>query len=415
MKKAFPFNKDMLPESGIKPTLLLHSCCGPCSSSVLEMLCEHFQVTVLYYNPNIWPNEEYTKRCHEQKRFCKSFSNAERHINFVATDHRPKDFAAISKGREEALEGGERCTLCYALRLEETAKYARDNGFDFFTTTLSVSPLKDADRLNAIGESLAKKYNVKYLTSDFKKQNGYKRSCELSKEYGMYRQSFCGCKYSFLQRLMSAKAFIFDADGTLFDTMQFYETLVSDYIRSFGIEPDADIRDQVRSHTIKECCPFLKEKYNLPLTPEEIFDGFDEILTNQYKHKAPLKDGVKDFLVYARQKGIKMCIATATDSKYIGYALKAHGIEELFEFVLTCSDVDASKRESKVYDVAASRLGVDKKDAVIFEDAQYAILTAKNALYRVVAVEDLSQAKFEESIKSHSDIYVHSMKELLLR
>ena len=290
-----------------------------------------------------------------------------------------------------------------------------DNGFDFFTTTLSVSPLKDAKRLNAIGESLGKKYNVKYLTSNFKKQNGYKRSCELSKEYDMYRQSFCGCKYSFLERLMSAKAFVFDADGTLFDTMQFYETLVTDYIRSLGIEPDADLRDQVRSHTIKECCPFLKEKYNLPLTTEEIFDGFGAILTKQYKHNALLKDGVKDFLLYAKKKGIKMCIATATDSQYIGYALKAHDIEELFEFVLTCSDVGASKRESKVYDEAVLRLGAQKKDAVVFEDAQYAILTAKNSGYRVVAVEDNSQAKFEESIKAHSDIYVHSMKELMPR
>ncbi len=414
MKKALPFEKSILSTGGTKPTLLLHSCCAPCSSSVLEMLCDFFKVTVLYYNPNIFPKSEFEKRCDEQKRFCESFSNEERSINFVCTDHRAEEFDLIAKGRESIKEGGERCTLCYALRLEECAKYASENGFDFFTTTLSVSPLKDAKRLNAIGESLEKKYGTKYLKSDFKKQNGYKRSCELSLQYNMYRQSFCGCKYSLIERILSSKAFVFDADGTLFDTMQFYETLVGDYVRSLGIEPDASLRDEIRSFTIKECCPFLKEKYNLKLTIEEIFDGIGDILENEYKYNAPLKDGVKDFLFFAREKGIRLCIATATDKQYIGYALKAHGIDDLFEFVLTCSDVGASKRESKVYDEAVSRLGLEKKHAVIFEDAKYAISTAKRAGYRVVAVKDDSQTKFEDGIKEKCDIYVQSMKELMI-
>ena len=230
----------------------------------------------------------------------------------------------------------------------------------------------------------------------------------------MYRQDFCGCKYSLIERISSAKGFVFDADGTLFDTMQFYETVVSDYLRSIGVEPEPDIRERVRSHTIKECCVILKDRYNLSLSVDEIYDGFDVLIANHYKTNAPLKDGVKDFLVYARQKGIKLCIATATDDKYIKLCLEANGVADLFDFVLTCTGVGASKRESKVYDESALHFGLDKKDVVVFEDAEYAIATAKRAGYRVVAIEDDSQAKFIDSIKSLCDIYVKSMNELII-
>ena len=161
------------------PTLLLHSCCAPCSSYVLEYLSEYFQITVLYYNPNIYPDEEYKKR---EGRFNK------------------EDFYAMAKGLEEVPEGGERCFACYEMRLHEAAEYAKRLGMDYFTTTLSISPLKNAAKLNEIGLKLEEEYDVHYLLSDFKKKNGYQRSVELSHEYGMYRQDYCGCVFSMRER-----------------------------------------------------------------------------------------------------------------------------------------------------------------------------------------------------------------------
>ena len=177
------------------PRLLIHSCCAPCSSYCLEYLSEFFHITVLYYNPNIFPEEEYNYRIDEQRRFIESFP-AKYAIRLIEAPYTPEEFYAIAKGMEDIPEGGERCTRCYRLRLEYTAKVARDMNMDYFTTTLSISPLKDAVRLNTIGEELSAIYEVPYLLSDFKKRNGYKRSVELSKEYDMYRQNFCGCVYS---------------------------------------------------------------------------------------------------------------------------------------------------------------------------------------------------------------------------
>ena len=177
------------------PTLLIHSCCAPCSSYCLEYLSEFFKITVLYYNPNIFPKEEYEFRAREQERFINSFP-AKYPISLMEETYSPEEFYAIAKGLEKEPEGGERCTRCYKLRLEHTAKIAKDLNMDYFTTTLSISPLKDAKRLNSIGLELEEIYEVSYLVSDFKKKNGYKRSVELSKEYEMYRQNFCGCIYS---------------------------------------------------------------------------------------------------------------------------------------------------------------------------------------------------------------------------
>ncbi len=181
--------------AGRVPRLLLHSCCGPCSSYCLQLLSEHFEVTVLYYNPNIYPPEEYKLREAEQKRFCEVFP-AKHPIHFVAGRFEPQEFYDMAKGMEELPEGGERCFACYELRLREAATYAKANDFDFFTTTLSISPLKNAGKLNEIGGRLEKEYGVSYLFSDFKKKEGYKKSTELSKEYDMYRQYYCGCVYS---------------------------------------------------------------------------------------------------------------------------------------------------------------------------------------------------------------------------
>lgn len=177
------------------PKLLIHSCCAPCSSYCLEYLSQYFDITVLYYNPNIFPKEEYAYRAEEQRRFISAFP-AKNPIKLIVESYEPEEFYQIAKGYEDTPEGGERCTRCYRLRLEHTANKAKELNMDYFTTTLSISPLKDATRLNDIGTELSNIYNVDYLYSDFKKRNGYKRSVELSREYDMYRQDFCGCVYS---------------------------------------------------------------------------------------------------------------------------------------------------------------------------------------------------------------------------
>ena len=181
------------------PKLLLHSCCAPCSSYVLEYLSNYFGITVFYYNPNIFPENEYTKRILEQQTLI-SDMKVKHPVSFLAGNYDRERFFQIAEGLEHLREGGERCFKCYELRLEEAAKIAQDAGFDYFTTTLSISPLKNVDKLNEIGTRLADKYGVQYLQSDFKKKNGYKRSIELSNEYGLYRQDYCGCEYSFRDR-----------------------------------------------------------------------------------------------------------------------------------------------------------------------------------------------------------------------
>ena len=181
--------------SGKKPSLLLHACCAPCSSYVLEYLNEYFDITVFFYNPNITEQGEYEKRSHEIKRLIRELPH-KNEIKLMYGKYEPDKFFEIAQGFEDMPEGGERCFKCYRLRLTETANAARDGKFDFFTTTLSISPHKNAQALNTIGKELANEYGISYLFSDFKKKNGYKRSCELSAVYGLYRQNYCGCIYS---------------------------------------------------------------------------------------------------------------------------------------------------------------------------------------------------------------------------
>lgn len=183
---------------GERKSLLLHSCCAPCSSAVLEKLQKIFEITVFFYNPNISEAEEYRKRVEEQKRLILEFNqkNPDCPIQIVEADYEPQEFYAIAKGLEQCPEGGERCFRCYALRLEKTAQVAKEGDYDYFTTTLTISPLKNAAKLNEIGEEMAVKYKIAFLPSDFKKKEGYKRSIELSKEYDLYRQNFCGCAFS---------------------------------------------------------------------------------------------------------------------------------------------------------------------------------------------------------------------------
>ena len=176
-----------------KPTLLLHSCCAPCSSYVMEYLSQYFDITIDYYNPNIDSKEEYEKRVHEQQRLVDEMNLP---IKVIDAGYAPQTFFDMAKGYEQEPEGGKRCYRCYKLRLNQAAKLAQEGGYDYFTTTLSISPLKNAARINEIGEELAEIYHVTHLPSDFKKKNGYKRSIELSHEYDLYRQNYCGCIYS---------------------------------------------------------------------------------------------------------------------------------------------------------------------------------------------------------------------------
>lgn len=187
--------KDIIKNIKGTPRVLLHSCCAPCSSQVLARLSDYFLVTVLYYNPNIEPFSEYEKRKEEQKRFIKSFPSKNQ-ISFLDCDYENEKFKIMAKGLENIPEGGERCHKCYTLRIEKTAILAKENNFDYFCTTLSVSPFKNSRVLNEIGNMLEKKYDIKYLYSDFKKEDGYKKSIEYSKKYNLYRQNYCGCIYS---------------------------------------------------------------------------------------------------------------------------------------------------------------------------------------------------------------------------
>lgn len=181
------------------PKLLLHSCCAPCSTYVLEYLSQYFEITVFYYNPNIYPESEYTKRIWEQQKLIEELP-AKHPISFMAGPYDKERFYEMASGLEHVKEGGARCMKCYELRLREAARIAKNAGFDYFTTTLSISPLKKAERLNEIGQRLGEEYEVEYLLSDFKKKNGYKRSIELSKIYGLYRQDYCGCEFSMENR-----------------------------------------------------------------------------------------------------------------------------------------------------------------------------------------------------------------------
>lgn len=183
------------------PTLLLHSCCAPCSSYVLETLSSYFKITILYYNPNIYPEEEYLKRKKEEKRFIKEFP-AKYKVDFLDCDYDSNSFYEMAKGLEKLKEGEHRCYLCYELRLRKTAILAKENNFDYFTSTLSISPYKKSNWLNEIGFNLEKEIGIKYLPADFKKKNGYKRSIELASIYNLYRQDYCGCIYSKIEREM---------------------------------------------------------------------------------------------------------------------------------------------------------------------------------------------------------------------
>lgn len=186
--------EEIISNLDYKPKLLLHSCCGPCSSYVISYLKDYFDITILYYNPNIEPKSEYDKRLSEQKRLINELNIPHLALHDISYDN--VSYREKIIGHEQDLEGGERCHICYELRLQKTAEIAKEEGFEYFGTTLTVSPYKNAKVLNEIGELLSKKYNIKWLYSDFKKKDGYKKSIELSKKYDLYRQDYCGCEFS---------------------------------------------------------------------------------------------------------------------------------------------------------------------------------------------------------------------------
>lgn len=192
---------EKIQSEGKVPSLFLHSCCAPCSSYVLEYLSDFFEITLFFYNPNISPKSEFDKRISELKRLVNELPHKNK-ITVTVGNYDSDRFFEMSKGLEDMPEGGERCFRCYRLRLRETAEYAKKGGFDYFTTTLSISPHKNAAKLNEIGMELSDEFGISYLYSDFKKRGGYKRSCELSEIYRLYRQNYCGCVFSKAQAQM---------------------------------------------------------------------------------------------------------------------------------------------------------------------------------------------------------------------
>ena len=187
--------EEILKNINNKKKILLHSCCAPCSSYVISYLINYFDITILYYNPNIYPYEEYIKRKNEQIKLIKELKSKNK-IDIIDCDYDNEVYNELIKGLENEPERGNRCTICYKMRIEKTAIIAKEKKYDYFCTTLSVSPYKNANLINEIGKELEAKYNVKWLYSDFKKKDGYKKSIELSKKYNLYRQDYCGCIYS---------------------------------------------------------------------------------------------------------------------------------------------------------------------------------------------------------------------------
>ena len=186
---------EQLKGATTRPSLLLHCCCAPCSSYVLEYLTPHFDITAFFYNPNISPQEEYIFRLNELHRLIVEMRLSQK-VKLIEADYEPEKFEALAQGLETCKEGAERCFKCYNLRLSKTAEIAKTQNFDYFATTLTVSPYKNADKLNEIAQQLSAAYKLNYLPSDFKKRNGYKRSIELSTQYNLYRQNYCGCRFS---------------------------------------------------------------------------------------------------------------------------------------------------------------------------------------------------------------------------
>lgn len=302
------------------PTLLLHSCCGPCSSYVLEYLSEYFSITVFYYNPNIYPSEEYWYRVEEQKKIIDA-TNAKNPIAMITGKYDVEKFYEIAKGLEYIPEGGERCHRCYELRLREAALIAKEKSFDYFTTTLSISPHKNSQVLNRIGENIAKEYGIYHLPSDFKKNNGYKRSVEITNSLGLYRQDYCGCEFS---KLESEKRKI-----------QKEKKHIREYIKDLSSKLDKDYMVESEDKIIKKLVDskIYKDSKNIFC----YVGKYPEINTSKFIQKA-IKDG--------KTVSVPYCI-----NKEEMLSLKINSIDELKQGKFGILEPDKNSEEMKKVDV----------------------------------------------------------------
>ena len=242
-QKEYEKELEKIKKSGAKPSLLLHTCCAPCMSGMIEELYSYFNITLYFYNPNISPESEFDLRLKELYKLTEDLGYKD--IEIISPPYNAYEFEEMAKGLEDIAEGGKRCFLCYELRLENTFIYAKENNFDYVTTTLSVSPYKNAGKLNEIGEAFSLKYGVKHLPADFKKKNGYKRSCENSVKYGLYRQNYCGCKYS--KMLTDIKEIKYFYKGAPQDARKIRDDV---FIKEQGFKEEYDEIDNFATHLV---------------------------------------------------------------------------------------------------------------------------------------------------------------------
>lgn len=363
-------------KAGIVPTLLLHACCAPCSSYCLEYLSQFFRITVFFYNPNIYPEKEYAYRAAEIRRLI-SESEYVNEVSLIEGEFNPDEFYSSVKGLEKVKEGGERCFNCYELRLRKTAELGKKMGFDYFTTTLTISPLKNAEKINEIGERLAEEYGIKHLPSDFKKKNGYKRSIELSKEHNLYRQNYCGCAFS--RRQPSYPYAIFDLDGTLLNTLSDLHAAVNFALRKFGFPERSisEVRRFIGNGVVK-----LMERSTPEGTDEktdaECLSVFREYYLAHMADTTAPYEGIIDLLKALREKGVK--IAVVSNKLHPAVA----GLcEDYFRGLIDVALGVSEERERKPAPVNVFRamelMGADKSNTVYIGDSEVDVQTAGNA------------------------------------
>ena len=363
-------------KAGIVPSLLLHACCAPCSSYCLEYLSQFFRITVFFYNPNIYPEKEYAYRAGEIRRLIKE-SEYVNEVSLIEGEFSPDEFYSAVKGLEGVKEGGERCFNCYELRLRKTAELCKNLGFDYFTTTLTISPLKNAEKINEIGERLAEEYGVKHLPSDFKKKNGYKRSIELSKEHNLYRQNYCGCVYS--KRQPEYPFAIFDLDGTLLDTLGDLHAAVNHALREFGFPERSisEVRRFIGNGVVK-----LMERSTPDGTDEktdaECLKVFREYYLSHMADTTAPYEGIIDLLKALRENGVK----TAVVSNKLHPAVVGL-CEDYFGGLIDVALGVAEESERKPAPVnvfrAMEKMGSDKGNTIYIGDSEVDVQTAENA------------------------------------
>ncbi len=363
-------------KAGIVPTLLLHACCAPCSSYCLEYLSQFFRITVFFYNPNIYPEKEYAYRVSEIRRLI-SESEYVNEVSLIEGEFKPDEFYSAVKGLEKVKEGGERCFSCYELRLRKTAELCKEIGFDYFTTTLTISPLKNAEKINEIGEKLAEEYGIKHLPSDFKKKNGYKRSIELSREHNLYRQNYCGCVFSV--RKPSYPYAIFDLDGTLLNTLGDLHAAVNHALREFGFPERslAEVRRFIGNGVVK-----LMERSTPDATDEktnaECLSVFREYYLSHMADTTAPYEGIIDLLKKLREKGIKIAVVSnklhpavvdLCEDYFGGLIDVALGVAE---------ESERKPAPTNVYK-AMELMGADESNTVYIGDSEVDVQTAENA------------------------------------